>query len=207
MALDFHPPYLSEDAIPLGDVNADGYNDFAFTETGRSVLALFLGNYQVSSEPAWVLHARGGPPYLPAITAAAGLGDVNGDGIDDFALGAKSDDVDGTRGQVVVLSGDPTMRVGVEEPGTALPQAFTLSAFPNPFNSATTIRLAVPGGVPQAELKIVNLLGQTVAARTLALSGGQTEWHWDAGPQASGLYFVMAEAGPYQTTQKLMLLK
>ena len=67
-----------------------------------------------------------------------------------------------------------------------LPDEQTLSAYPNPFNSATTITLT---GAEQAEIGIYDITGRLIT--TLHTVGGQALW--DASAYSSGLYFARVQ--------------
>jgi hypothetical protein len=79
------------------------------------------------------------------------------------------------------------------------PVNFSLSAYPNPFNSATTITLT---GAEQAEIGIYDISGRLIT--TLHATGGQALW--DASAYSSGLYFARV-AGEKASTIKLILVK
>jgi hypothetical protein len=94
-----------------------------------------------------------------------------------------------------------------------LPTTFDISQnYPNPFNPTTTIKYQLPM-VSDVKLIIYNVLGQQVRS----LLNGQVEagYHsvvWDGRNQegqavASGIYIYRFEAGDFQKTMKLMLLK
>jgi hypothetical protein len=87
----------------------------------------------------------------------------------------------------------------VEREYQILPNKIQLSAYPNPFNSATTITIT---GTEQAEIGIYDITGRLIT--TLHAIGGQTLW--DAGGYSSGLYFARV-AGEKAGTIKLILLK
>jgi hypothetical protein len=89
--------------------------------------------------------------------------------------------------------------VGIEEDEPHLPMDLTLSAYPNPFNSATTITLT---GVEQAEIGIYDIMGRLITR--LHTVGGQALW--DASAYSSGLYSARL-AGQKAGTIKLILLK
>ncbi len=81
------------------------------------------------------------------------------------------------------------------------------SAFPNPFNSTTTIEYALPY-TSEVTLSLYNLSGQRV--ETLVDGRLQVGVHrvmLDAGDMASGLYFVKLEGAGQSFTRKLMLVK
>lgn len=101
----------------------------------------------------------------------------------------------------------------LEERVAAVPQAFALSQnFPNPFNSSTVIRFALPS-LGEVELAVFNLAGQQVA--TLAegrREAGAYAVNWDGRDErgkelASGLYLYRLQAGGWGETRKLLLLR
>ncbi len=91
-----------------------------------------------------------------------------------------------------------------------------LRAYPNPFNSSTTIRLRVPAStdIASASLRIYDVLGREVREFDLgaASPGGSMDIVWNGTdgqgtPANSGVYFaVYRSAGGIQTL-KLMMLK
>jgi len=109
----------------------------------------------------------------------------------------------------------------VERLGTArlLPRTYALFPnFPNPFNPATTIPLAIPPAVAGAEFRsgvlvLHNVLGQLV--RRWDLRGWAPGYHavvWDGQdasgrPAASGVYLIRMEWGRFAQTRKLVLLR
>jgi hypothetical protein len=103
------------------------------------------------------------------------------------------------------------MIFGEEIAGTGseiLPNEFKLFApYPNPFNPVTTIRFAL-GQSEKVTLRIYDINGRL--ADTLIndkLAPGEHEVRWLAEGFASGVYFVKMESGPFQATEKLILLK
>lgn len=105
------------DVAGAGDVNGDGYVDFLITAPGRDVGALdagevylFLGQASGWSRDTWLSAAdasfQGEQAGDAAGTSAAGVGDVNGDGLDDLLIGAPSNDEAGAgAGQVYLILG------------------------------------------------------------------------------------------------------
>ncbi|MFC2170720.1 T9SS type A sorting domain-containing protein [Calditrichota bacterium] len=87
-----------------------------------------------------------------------------------------------------------------------------LSIYPNPFNPVVTIPYALPNS-SDVKITIYNLLGQRVT--TLIDKKVQAGYHnvlWDSRsrtgvPVASGIYFVKMEAGKFNKTKKIVLLK
>jgi hypothetical protein len=94
-----------------------------------------------------------------------------------------------------------------------LPTTYDIAQnYPNPFNPTTTINYQLPQ-VSDVKLVIYNVLGQKV--RTLVNTSMEAGYHsvvWDGLNQqssavASGIYIYRFEAGDFQKTMKLMLLK
>lgn len=96
---------------PAGDVNGDGHPDFlvgAVTNgagaPGAGAAYLFLGGSPLSSRPAVRMVCTVGQSQFGA--SVSGVGDVNGDGVDDYAVGAPFDPSRGTgAGRVAVYFG------------------------------------------------------------------------------------------------------
>jgi len=95
----------------------------------------------------------------------------------------------------------------------ALPATMQLwPNYPNPFNSNTVIRFAVPQA-GEVELAIYNLVGQRlVGLVTEALQAGVYTVHWDGRDAegraaASGLYIYQLRAGERTQRRKLLLLR
>lgn len=89
----------------------------------------------------------------------------------------------------------------------APPPALALSAYPNPFNPATTLslRLPAPG---RACLSIFDAAGRVVATLIdRELPAGETRLAWQPQGLASGVYLARLETGDGQAQQRLVLLK
>ncbi|MEZ4386889.1 MAG: FlgD immunoglobulin-like domain containing protein [Candidatus Krumholzibacteriia bacterium] len=87
--------------------------------------------------------------------------------------------------------------------------------FPNPFNPTTTIRYAVPGGLPASacvQLQILDARGAVVRELSAERSPG---WHtavWEGRdargrPAASGAYLVRFRCGSQQNVERMSLIK
>ncbi|MDX1530253.1 MAG: T9SS type A sorting domain-containing protein, partial [Rhodothermales bacterium] len=101
-----------------------------------------------------------------------------------------------------------TVSVSSESPANATPDRFTLDpAYPNPFRSATTLRVGVPHAADVA-VEVFDLLGRRVAV----LAGGRLEagphaLHWEADGLPSGVYVVRMRAGDAVRAQRVTLLR
>jgi hypothetical protein len=83
-------------AANAGDINADGFSDLLITRQDRA--QAFFGGSTPNAVPDLTLTGNFG--------SVAGAADVNGDGVDDFVLGASSDDTGGSdAGRVSVYFG------------------------------------------------------------------------------------------------------
>lgn len=79
--------------------------------------------------------------------------------------------------------------------------------YPNPFNPSTKIRFDVPLTM-SIELRISNLLGQTVAVLANGIQdSGRHEITFDASRLSSGTYFYSLRAGAFFETKKMLLVR
>lgn len=84
----------------LGDINNDGVDDLGLTlpeigtEDGDDVY-VYLGNAPLSSQPDLVVQSTSRDPGFSFGQTLVGLGDINGDGIDDFAVSDRDSDYTG----------------------------------------------------------------------------------------------------------------
>jgi len=89
-----------------------------------------------------------------------------------------------------------------------IPVEFTLSQnFPNPFNPSTNIRFSLPKA-SNVKLTIYDVLGKEVT--TLVnneLNAGTHTIAWNASNLASGIYLYKLEAGDFNKTNKMLLMK
>jgi len=87
-----------------------------------------------------------------------------------------------------------------------LPQSFSLTSYPNPFNPTTIIEMTLPIA-SEWKIDIFNISGQKVSAYRGTNEAGLVKISWDATGQSSGIYFIKAQAGDYRAFKKAILLK
>lgn len=89
-----------------------------------------------------------------------------------------------------------------------LPGEFILyQNYPNPFNPETNISFYLPSN-SNVKLNVINILGETVANLIDdELSQGMHSVIFDGNRLASGIYLVVFDAGNYQLSRKMILLK
>ena len=98
--------------------------------------------------------------------------------------------------------------VGVDE---VLPDDVSLlPAYPNPFNSGTTINFFIPQvlGEIDATLQVMDVNGRHISTLlSKQVSSGMKSFYWDASVDASGIYFIHLLAGNNIFNRKIILLK
>jgi len=98
--------------------------------------------------------------------------------------------------------------IGINSISTELPQSFSLEQnYPNPFNPVTKFKFSIPvaGSV---SLKIYDISGREVAEiLNKPMQPGTYEADWDASAFSSGVYFYSIQAGEFNSTKKMVLVK
>ena len=89
-----------------------------------------------------------------------------------------------------------------------LPEEFALDpGYPNPFNTTTNIRLALPEA-SQVRMAVYDLTGSMVMRLVDgSMSAGYHDVVLDGRQLSSGIYFVRVEAGPFMDVQRVVLIK
>lgn len=79
--------------------------------------------------------------------------------------------------------------------------------YPNPFNPSTEISYAIPAET-HVTLKVYNLLGQEVASLVDQVEqAGRHTVSWNAGDNASGVYFYSLQTENFSATKKMVFMK
>ncbi|MDD4051355.1 MAG: FG-GAP-like repeat-containing protein [candidate division Zixibacteria bacterium] len=211
--------FNSTSAAVAGDVNHDGYPDLVigvdFDPGSLYEMKIFLGGPEADSIPdvylesGLITHRQ-----MNLGSVVAGVGDFNGDGIDDFAGRSRTTSGCCWWGEVNFFAGwdSDASDVGYEFEPT-YPKAFDLKQnYPNPFNLSTTIEFDLPRH-SHARLVVYSLLGEritTLLDRDLPAGLHRVTW---AGADssghtvASGVYFYRVVTDAYSQTRKMVLMK
>ena len=184
----------------IDDFNGDGYNDLV-AATGAGQVKLWLGGKKFTevAVQTWF----GSADLLWDITMLQGdIGDVDGDGVNDFAIGLTyHPGLDFCKQSVLyIVKGDTSVKgdttTGIRGEKILLPADFKLySPYPNPFNSQTKIEyeLKTEGLV---EIKLYDTLGREIG---LLLNEEKNpgkysvEFNAEKYKLASGVYIIRAE--------------
>jgi hypothetical protein len=100
-----------------------------------------------------------------------------------------------------------TVIVGIEKNNVSIFTKYSLSNYPNPFNTTTTIEFNLPK-TSEVTLKVFNILGEEEATLVFdRLNAGNYTYDWNASNMASGVYLYSLETGDYIETKKMILMK
>ncbi|MBL0174533.1 MAG: FG-GAP repeat protein [Ignavibacteria bacterium] len=199
--------YFFPNAFDIGDINGDTFDDFllsAHTMFTPAFAFIYLGSPSgMESYPAATAWAPNGGDVLARM--ATGLGDMDGDGLRDFAASY----FDWGSPGFALYAGKAWERVRV--PVEEVPHAYSagLTAYPNPFNDLTTI-LVVGHRQESGLVTVYDVHGRSI--RKLPLLGQTGEEHrviWDGrdasgAPAAAGMYYCLLETNSGLLTARVM---
>jgi hypothetical protein len=200
----------------LGDVNNDGYNDLAFVANDMNGGSLVL-----LGGPTPVIGRR----YTDSYHRHMGqVGDINGDGVDDFAAGEyHGSDGGGCQrlewGQPLyytIWSGDTTAinPSGIED--ELLPEGYNMkiNPYPNPFNPEVKVEYLLPEA-GEVNLSVFSSLGEEIISKNLSYRNkgtNETTLDFSGLNVPSGVYLLRLtlqtiDKGTMVKTTKLAFMK
>jgi hypothetical protein len=198
-----------------GDINGDGYDDliasYPLSWSGLGSVYIFFGGPDVDSLYDIRLNNWDEPRFHTYFGLdCAGVGDFNGDGINDFAFSL----IDGTGiGWVRVYSGTGKYTAVERDDNLPLPETFELQQnYPNPFNAGTVIRFDLRRWA-QVTLTVFNIMGQQVKELAKGeYSRGEHTVAWDGLDDrgesvGSGLYLYRLRANEFEQVRKMVMVK
>ena len=199
-----------------GDLNNDGFNDIMVgaPDADAGEVYIYFGGEEIENSPDIILQGEfSGDGFGQSMEA---LGDMNGDGFPEIAVGAP--DYSGENGNHTGIAYVYSIKSGT----TAVEDIESVSEFalnqnyPNPFNPTTTITYSLPvkNGVETSRqgvtvsLQIFNSLGQKVATLVnKEQAPGNYSVQFNADNLPSGIYFYTLRAGNFVSTKKMILIK
>jgi len=102
---------------------------------------------------------------------------------------------------------DISAATGISQTPILQPSSFSLSCYPNPFNSNTVIRYSLPRG-SRVELEVFDVLGRVVSRMNLGnVSAGSYSQALDFGGRASGTYLVRLRTADHAVSTKIVLVR
>jgi hypothetical protein len=206
--IDFQYPVIST------DYNKDGHNDF-LTRTGvlTYVAKLWYGRTDMNTGGFELPKKRWGGDFDFFGSLIGRVGDVNGDGIEDYCFGTSSASscVDGN---IFIFKGDTLYRDTATDIKdlSPMPEGFHLSsAYPNPFNNQVKVNYYI-GQESEVTIHITNIIGEEVKQITKGiLHSGNYDENIDMTGKASGVYFITLRAVKgniiFSKTEKISLIK
>lgn len=175
--------------IPGGVPTTDGWHHFAVEANGNQFRFFFDGN------------ELPGGPYTDNTYSSGWIGAY----VFDFAVSPAYLFID----DIFVIN----TSTGIEEPQPAISSGYELHQnYPNPFNPNTTISFDLPVS-EIVQLNIYNNLGQKIRMLTNnQFTVGTHQVQWDGldefGQEApAGVYYYQIQAGNFQATNKMLLIK
>lgn len=205
--LEFFDAYSSE-RYAHGDFNNDGYSDIALAHwtyhDGDGRVLLYLGGENGSAD-----HIIVGEIW-EHFGASICVGDFDGDGYDDLAIGGPRDEDSARHGVVRVYSGNGYLEEtteAIDDNEITEPQGIDFNAYPNPFNPTINFEIEMEN-FHNLSLEIFNIKGQKVEE----LNVKSKQFSWTADDSASAVYLcklIRTKNGKSEILQqkKITLLK
>lgn len=180
-------------------ISNPGEGQLYFSITSRTIQP--TGNWLSTSPSFGVLNA--GAIMEVMVTVAA---DTSNIGVFDF-FGELTLRVNSCPDSIFHVDVTATIVNDADDARPELPTQLSLSAYPNPFNPSTSLRLELPQS-SHVELLIFDLSGRLVA--TLLdedISAGVRDVYFDGAALSTGVYFANLRTATGTTVTKLLLMK
>ena len=84
-------------------------------------------------------------------------------------------------------------------------EAGLVSVYPNPAHGKFTVQLPPVAGQREVQAALLNVLGQTVTTRTIALTAAGASAEFETAALAKGVYLLRLTAGPHTVTQRVVV--
>ncbi len=152
---------LVDEPISVGDVNGDGYNDIlGLGGFGYPFSRLWLGGSNMNNHNLPVMGWGGTEDFFGGMINA--VGDVDGDGVNDFAVGTATMTGTCRSGYFKIFKGDTSITTGIEEEPTFKLEGFELyEPYPNPFNPNVTIAFNISKS-SSISISLYDILGKEI---------------------------------------------
>lgn len=208
-------PYLLTNAYMIGDLNSDGYRDYAIGAGGTAIglVTYWPGRATGITSRSFGSSTIGTSGHYGENRSGdclADVGDINGDGYDDVLVAEPwTGDGSHQNGFFHILGGNKNLKVTVDVGSAyAIPSALSIGpVWPNPTHGSSTALVTLPAP-STVRVSVHDLLGRELRVlRTGQLAAGRHPLGWDAcdaagRPVAAGTYLftVQSNTGTVTTT-------